>query len=90
MRRGGKQTTLHLTTSLVPKKQKLERVSSLFIGVSLPHVITSHTTPPIITSHNYLVSKYGLGECVHQISGLYHFSFGQRALDRQKDTHIYE
>ena len=32
------------------------------------------------------VFRYGLGECVYQISGLYSFSFGQRAWDRRKDT----
>ena len=30
------------------------------------------------------IFRYGLGECVYQISGLYRFSFGQR-----RDTHIY-
>ena len=39
-------------------------------------------------------SRYGLGECVSQISGLYRFSFGQevpyKPKNRQTNTHTRE
>ena len=38
------------------------------------------------------VLRYGLGECLYQISGLYHFSFGQgdayEPTDKQTNTRI--
>ena len=37
-----------------------------------------------------IIFRYGLGECGYQISGLYHFSFGQQVPSEPTDPHIYK